>query len=128
MRTVVGYLPNDRGRAAFAKGLKLASQLGDTLVVMNVSYRTSRVDPNLASDEDLSVLTEDAVAANVPLETVRRTDIDGLDALLEESESPDTRMIVIGIRQRSSVGKLILGSTAQQVLLQAQCPVLAVKA
>ncbi|GAA4282762.1 universal stress protein [Brevibacterium daeguense] len=128
MRTVVGYVPNDRGRAAFAQGLDLATQLGDTLVVMNVSNRTSLVDPKLASDDELSSLSADAEAANVPFETVRRTDIDGLDALLEESESPDTRMLVIGIRQRSSVGKLIMGSTAQQVLLQAQCPVLAVKA
>jgi nucleotide-binding universal stress UspA family protein len=44
------------------------------------------------------------------------------------ADRTDAEFIVIGLRRRSPVGKLLLGSNAQRVLLDASCPVLAVKA
>ena len=35
--------------------------------------------------------------------------------------------IIIGVKKRSRVGKLVFGSTAQRVILEAPCPVLSVK-
>jgi len=35
--------------------------------------------------------------------------------------------IIIGIKKRSKVGKLVFGSTAQYIILEAHCPVLSVK-
>ncbi len=42
------------------------------------------------------------------------------------AQEEDADLIVIGIRNRSRVGKLILGSSAQEILLGAPCPVLGV--
>ena len=35
--------------------------------------------------------------------------------------------IIVGVKRRSKVGKLLMGSTAQYVILQAACPVVSVK-
>jgi len=54
--------------------------------------------------------------------------LDPAEELIKVSESSPDAIIVIGLRRRSPVGKLLLGSNAQRVLLDASCPVLAVKA
>ena len=48
--------------------------------------------------------------------------------LIAIAEDINADLIVIGLRRRTPVGKLILGSNAQRILLDAPCPVLAVKA
>ncbi len=53
---------------------------------------------------------------------------DPAEDLISVAEEEKADFIVIGLRRRSPVGKLILGSNAQRILLDASCPVLAVKA
>ncbi len=47
--------------------------------------------------------------------------------LVQYAEENQIDQIVIGVRQRSKVGKLLFGSTAQYVILEAPCPVVSVK-
>jgi nucleotide-binding universal stress UspA family protein len=48
------------------------------------------------------------------------------ETILATAEARACGNIVLGVRNRSKVGKLLLGSVAQEVLLNAPCPVLAV--
>ena len=47
--------------------------------------------------------------------------------MLSTADRVDASVIVSGLRRRSPVGKFIRGSNAQQILLHASRPVLAVK-
>ncbi|MFE9204144.1 universal stress protein [Micromonospora sp. NPDC007230] len=49
------------------------------------------------------------------------------EELLRVVEETNAALVVIGLRHRAPVGKLLLGSTARQILLDAPCPVLGVK-
>jgi len=52
---------------------------------------------------------------------------DPADAITSVAEEVKASLIVLGAKRRSPVGKLLLGSTVQRVLLDADCAVLVVK-
>ena len=52
---------------------------------------------------------------------------DGAEEVLLAVEELDAELVVIGVRRRTAVGKLLLGSTAQSIIMQSTCDVLAVK-
>jgi len=63
------------------------------------------------------------------LDVVVRHDVveDVADAVVATADEEQAALIVVGIRHRTPVGKLLLGSVAQRIILEAHCPVLAVK-
>jgi nucleotide-binding universal stress UspA family protein len=128
MTVVVGWTSDARGHAALVRGAQEARAHGERLVVVNASSGTSMVDDRFAGTAEVAearaLLDSLGVVADVRQPVVR----DVTDALLAVAEEVDASVLVIGIRHRSPVGKLIMGSTAQRILLDARCPVLAVKA
>lgn len=128
MSVVVGYVATPEGSAALDVAVVEARRRGVGLVVI-LSERGQR----FGSDPvDLERQAEDVRArlagADVPAEvrqTVRGRDV--ADDIIGAALGDSAELIVIGLRRRSPVGKLILGSNAQRILLDAPCPVLAVK-
>jgi nucleotide-binding universal stress UspA family protein len=124
MTVVVGYVPKPEGEAALDKAIEEAL-LRDTELVVVHSHRARGGE----SEPDLSAVREKLEASGVAHDV--RQLVRGFEAaedLVSVAESHDADLIVIGLRRRTPVGKLILGSNAQRVLLDAHCPVLAVKA
>lgn len=114
---VVGYSPKPEGRAALQRAITEATLRGSALIVVHSS-------PSSEVDDLASVLS----TAGVPYEIQATSDsLDPAEELIAAATTSDADFIVIGLRKRSPVGKLLLGSNAQRVLLDAACPVLAVK-
>ena len=128
MTVLIGYLPSPEGDAAFGAALDEATRRKEPLVVLNSPRDGALVSADMAGADRLTDLTAQAAAAGVIID-VRQAPHTGefADLLLSTAEQLDASVIVIGLRRRSRVGKLILGSNAQQILLGADRPVLAVK-
>lgn len=126
---VVGYIPTPEGRAALAAAVSEARMRTTPLVIVNSAHGGAVVDAQLASDTELQAVVRQAEEQGVTV-AVRQFPHgqDPVDAVLETLEQEDAGLLVIGMRRRSPVGKLFLGSTAQSLLIQSPTPVLAVKA
>lgn len=128
MTIVIGYVPTPEGEAALREGLAEAAAHGDEAVILNSPRRGSTVDADLVDDAAGADLVAKASAQGV---TARIEQPQHGSDIVETFESlvrsTGARLIVIGLRRRSPVGKLVLGSDAQRILLDASVPVLAVK-
>ena len=128
---VVGYVPKAEGRAALRRAVEEAQLRKAKLVIVN-SHRGGRDfdrEDALETEGQLQEVRDqlsDSGVENEIRQLVRG--MDPAEDLINVAEEASADFIVIGLRRRTPVGKLILGSNAQRVLLDAPCPVLAVKA
>ena len=126
MSVVVGYVHTGEGQAALAAALDILDD-GEHLVVVN------KPEPDelgeFSEEQDTDALRDTLVERGVDAEVVTLYAADEPASLiLDQAVAHAARVIVIGLRRRSPVGKLLLGSTALQVLFEAPCPVLTVRA
>jgi len=129
MTVVVAYLPTPEGEAAFAAGLAESERRQEPLLVVNSPHTGAPVSKTQSDEPTLARLRESAANRNVELDLRLDGHTDDLvDTLLSIADEVDASVIVIGLRHRTAVGKLLMGSNAQRILLQTHRPVLAVKA
>lgn len=129
MTILVAYVPRPEGQAALDKGLEIAKRRQERLVVVNASPGGRQEDPSRADVADVERVEQLLAASG--LDTEFKQFVRGKDAVTEIDQMAKTlgvSVLIIGLRKRSAVGKLILGSVAQDLLMTVDCPVLAVKA
>jgi len=119
MTIVVAYADTPPGHAAVTAAVAEASRDRETVIIV----------PAVRGDQAPDVAEVETrwpdIAGRVEVE---RGDLgDPSDTVVQVSQRRDARLVVLGLRARTPVGKLVFGSTAQRILLDATCPVLAVK-
>lgn len=134
MTIVVGFTPSPEGYEAVNFGIHQAQALQESLLVLNAGIGESSDEPGVATQEDLAKirdrLAEELAGTKCDWEVKQfLRGNDAAEEILALTEaSPEVRLIVIGSRNRSKVGKLFMGSTAQRIILGAEVPVISVKA
>ena len=129
MTIVVGYVPTPEGDAALAAGIGEARLREQPLHVVNTSRGDSLVDNRFASEDVLDTVRARLAESGVVYEIEQPVrGHEPSEELVEIADRVKATLLVIGLRRRTATGKLITGSQAQRILLDAHCPVLAVKA
>ena len=123
MSVAVGYVASQEGRAALSAAIEEAALRKTALQIMGPVAGEASAE----TESDIRDAIAVAAAAGVQASLRPNEGTDAADVMIDASYEEDVELIVIGVRRRSPVGKLFLGSTAQRVILEAGCPVTAVK-
>jgi nucleotide-binding universal stress UspA family protein len=128
MNIVVGYIPTPEGLAAVEYATVTAEREQAKVYVVNAGVRGNDTDPSFAAAEDLDAIAARLAGRGIDVEIRQPAQAElPAEVILETAEQVGADMIVIGLRRRSLVGKLFLGSTSQHVIIEADCPVVSVK-
>lgn len=129
MKIVMGFVLRPEGWAALDRAIDEARRRDAHLFVLHSMRGGERDDMEQVLSyrealEEVEARLQDAGVKHTVREFVRGATVseDVLDLVREE----DVDLVVIGLRRRSPVGKLLLGSHAQEILLKSPVPVLAV--
>ncbi|NRQ50634.1 universal stress protein [Aeromicrobium stalagmiti] len=127
MTIAVAYRPDEFGRAALDWAVAQSQISGDRIVLINISKVEPRLDTGFARGNHVQSLGERLDDEGVEYEIRQAVGENVPDAVLFEAEQAGATLLVLGIRRRSPVGKILMGSVAQAILLDSPVPVVAVK-
>ena len=125
-KILLAYVPSATSEAAFDFAVEEAERRDASLLVL-ASERAP--DPRKARGiTDQRPLQErlEETGLEFELRTVPKRD-DPADDILDAVEHDGAALVVLGIRKRTPIGKILLGSTSQRVVMESPAPVVLVK-
>ena len=125
-KILLAYVPSATSEAAFDFAVEEAERRDASLLVL-ASERAP--DPRKARGvTDQRPLQErlEETGLGFELRTVPKRD-DPADDILDAVEHDDVDLVILGIRKRTPIGKILLGSTSQRVAIESPVPVVMVK-
>ncbi|WP_454041131.1 universal stress protein [Cellulosimicrobium sp. Marseille-Q8652] len=125
MTVLVAYNDSPQGEAALRAAIAEAERRSAPLAVLVLTPQDPDAGVPAALAHHLDTLP---AGIERPEVTYRPQHVEPADAIVEEAERTHPELVVIGARKRSPVGKFLLGSTTQRVLLDSPSPVLVIKA
>jgi len=128
MKILVGYDGKDLAKKALKLAVDHANAFGAEIHVLHSKVTDLPQKEHERDEQDMEEVKNDLRKQGISCEThlIIRNMNPG-EHLVEFAKEHMMDEIVIGVRMRSKVGKLIMGSTAQHVILEAPCPVVSVK-
>lgn len=131
MSVVVGFIDNSEGRQALDLAIEEAERRQTRLIVvhsMRGGFKTKK-DEYIKYREALEDLDQQLSERGVEHEIHEYVrDQTPAQDLMEAVDEFDAELLVIGYKRRTATGKALLGSHAQEVLMNAKVPILAVMA
>lgn len=133
MNIIVGYDGSNTAKEAIriaktdAKTYKANVHLVTCFTYVQ-EVRDQEVDKMEDAERELDILKNEFENEGIPCENhLLVSDLEAGERLVQLAREIEADKIFIGVKRRSKVGKMIFGSTAQYVILEAPCPVVSVK-
>jgi nucleotide-binding universal stress UspA family protein len=130
MKILIGYDGSNSAKAALKVARKHALAFGASVEVVTSMEKGTESEQQAIEDAERGLEWAKSMFAEKAITCKTHLLIRGMapgEDLIEFAKEAKIDEIVVGVKRRSKVGKLLMGSTAQFVILQAPCPVVTVK-
>jgi len=130
MKLLVGYRGTNVGQDLLDLSVKHAKAFGYEVQLVTSLPGGEKTSSKIINEAENNLKEASQFLTNKSIKNTTHLLIRGRTAgedIVSFARETDCDEILIGVKSRSKVGKILFGSTAQYVILQAKCPVISVK-
>ena len=130
MKILIGYDGSNSAKEALRIAKKHAKAFGAGVEIVTSMEKGTENQQQEIEAAEKGLEWAKSVFSDAGIDCQSRLLIRGLEPaedIVQFARENDVDFIVVGVKRRSKVGKLLMGSTAQYIILKAHCPVVSVK-